>query len=151
MPSLPIRSNSAYQQEAMEDFLHACTIPMKLACNGSRDYPLVASHWFLYRDGALLCAMHRDSTVAKLLMSDNRCGFEIAPESIPYHGVRGQGRVKLVPEGAGELLGELIDRYLQSRDSKLAKWLLGRAEEELLVTVEPTWVTAWDYSDRMAG
>ena len=49
------------------------------------------------------------------------------------------------------MLGRLIDRYLGDRKSRLARWLLGRAEEELAIRIEPRWISAWDYTERMRG
>ncbi len=87
--------------------------------------------------------------MASLLKQDPLCGFEIAPDTIPYHGVRGQGRVTLTRTGAGELLERLIHRYLEGTDSTLAQWLLSRADQEYAVRIAPTWATSWDFSHRM--
>jgi hypothetical protein len=40
-------------------------------------------------------------------------------------------------------------RYLGKRESRLAQWLLGRADEEYVVRIAPSWITSWDFSERM--
>ena len=55
----------------------------------------------------------------------------------------------LNPDGAGALLERLLDRYLGSTDSSLGRFLLARANEELVVRLRPSWMAAWDYSRRM--
>jgi len=147
--TLPIKADSAFNAAQMIEYLSATTIPLRLACNGGNGFPLVASHWFEYREGCLLLAVHQSSMVAALLSQNPLCGFEIAADTIPYRGVRGQGVATLVREGAGAQLDSLIQRYLGSADSKLAQWLLGRAEQEYAVRITPSWLTSWDFSARM--
>ena len=69
----------------------------------------------------------------------------------PYRGVRGQGRAHLLPEAGAARLEVLLDRYLGDRESNLARWLLSRAEDEVAIRIEPSWLTAWDFSARMGG
>jgi nitroimidazol reductase NimA-like FMN-containing flavoprotein (pyridoxamine 5'-phosphate oxidase superfamily) len=125
--------------------------PVRLACVGSDGFPRVVSLWYQYQDGRLYCVTHRDSQLARLLAAETRVGFEVAPNSPPYRGVRGQGRATLAPLGEHNTLNELLQRYLGGVDSPLANWLLSRSEEELLITIEPLRLFSWDYSERMAG
>ena len=149
MPALPIKSDSAFSPVQMAEFLTSAKIPMRLACNGSNGFPLVASHWYQFDDGLLYLAIHCKSHVAGLLEKNPRCGFEIAGDTVPYRGVRGQGIATLVREGAEAQLEALIRRYLGKTDSALARWLLSRASDEYVVCIAPTWITSWDYSQRM--
>jgi hypothetical protein len=48
------------------------------------------------------------------------------------------------------VLAELLDRYQGGRATPLARWLLARADREVAVRIEIDWLTAWDYSARMA-
>ncbi len=124
---------------------------MRLAANTDSGFPVIVSLWFLREGDDLLAAVHRDSRIAGRLGDDARCAFEIAPDEPPYRGVRGQATASLSPDGAGALLERLLDRYLVSRDSGLAQFLLARADEELVVRVKPRWVGSWDYTSRMQG
>lgn len=122
---------------------------MRLAANTDSGFPVVLSLWFLPEDDTVLGAIHRDARIAKRLQADPRCAFEIAPDDPPYRGVRGQAIASLKPEGAGELLERLLVRYLGSTDSSLGRFLLSRADEELVVRLEPSWIGSWDYTERM--
>ena len=82
-------------------------------------------------------------------MADPRVGFEIASNEPPYKGVRGKGNAKLTQENVSNTLHEVIVRFLGSTNSNLARWLLGRAEEEYVIKITPNWITSWDYSERM--
>jgi len=122
---------------------------MRLAANTGSGFPVILSLWFSPEDDDLLAAVHRDARIAKRLKADPRCAFEIAPNEPPYCGVRGRAQASLEPEGAGALLGRLLDRYLGSADSSLGQFLLARAEEELVVRLRPSRIASWDYSERM--
>jgi len=47
------------------------------------------------------------------------------------------------------VLEKLIERYLISTDSSLAKWLLSHPQLESTIKIVPEWITSWDYSNRM--
>ncbi len=146
-----IRSTSAWSGDEIETFLTEATIPIRLACLTASGAPLVCSLWYLYEDGALWCATQKAARIVACFEQDPRCGFEVAPESPPYCGVRGQSRVSLSDERGPVVLLRLIDRYLGTRDSRFAKWLIDRRDSEVAIRIEPSWVTAWDYAQRMGA
>jgi len=144
-----IRSNSAWDQQQIERFLDDVLIPVRLACNDKKGVPLICSLWFIYIDGVLWCATQQSASVVSFLENGPECAFEVAPESMPYKGVRGQGRVTLLPGQGAEVLQQLIDRYLGNRNSPFAEWLMSRAENEVAIKIEPEWINSWDFSGRM--
>ena len=148
-PSSPIRRSGPWTESKVREFLAEASIPMRLAANTPSGFPVVLSLWFLPENDQLLAAVHRDARIVKRLRADPRCAFEIAPNEPPYCGVRGQAIASLGPEGAGTLLERLLDRYLGSSDSSLGRFLLGRAEEELVVRLQPLRIASWDYGRRM--
>jgi len=146
-----IRSSSKWALPEIEVFLRECVVPLRLACLTPRGIPIVCSLWYLYDEGALWCATQADAKVAAYLEKHSFCGFEIAPDALPYRGVRGQGKVTCSQERGLDVLWRLIDRYLGSRDSEFARWLISRASSELAIRIEPSWLTAWDFSPRMGS
>jgi hypothetical protein len=122
---------------------------MRLAANTDAGFPVIVSLWFLPKDDELLAAVHQDARIAKRLKSDSRCAFEIAPNEFPYCGIRGRAMASLEREGANALLERLLDRYLGSSDSRLGRFLLARADQELIVRLRPSRIDSWDYSRRM--
>jgi len=144
-----IRSTSHWQRPEIEAFLSETVIPVRLACINKSGRPLVASLWFLFDDDAVWCATKASADVAKFLERSPDCGFEVAPDPMPYRGVRGQGRVTLLPDEGLPVLLRLIDRYLGTRESGFAKWLIKQASDEVAIRIDPDWVTAWDFSERM--
>lgn len=146
-----IRRNSAWPMPRIEQFLIGQRIPIRLACLTPRGNPLVCSLWYLWDDGALWCATQKNARLVNYLRDHPTCGFEIAPESLPYRGVRGQGQAMLVPERGPEVLGRLIDRYLEDRGSEFARWLIDRSSSETAVRIVPAWLTSWDFSARMGS
>ena len=144
-----IRTNSSWNQQTIAAFLRATVIPVRLACTDSGGAPLICSLWYVYQDDAIWCATQQSANIVTLLERQPQCGFEIAPDSMPYRGVRGQGRVTLLIEEGPGLLLQLIDRYLGDRDSGFSKWLIEKSSTEVAIKIEPDWLTSWDFSKRM--
>lgn len=143
-----IRKTSTWNESEIAKFLESTVIPIRLACGTPRG-PLICSLWYLWDDGALWCATQQSASVVELLRQDPACGFEVAPETMPYKGVRGQGQAELRDADGEAVLLKLLDRYVDTRDSKFAQWLLQRADTETAVRIKPAWMTAWDFSNRM--
>lgn len=144
-----IRLSGPWDRGRIQTFLAETRIPMRLAANTDTGFPIVLSLWFLVEDDELFAVVHQDAKIAKRLEADPRCAFEIAPDEPPYRGVRGQATARLESGGAAALLERLLERYLSSTDSSLGRFLLARAEEELVVRLQPNWMASWDYSKRM--
>ena len=144
-----VRAKSQWELPQIEAFLDECVIPVRLACVNGRGLPLVCSLWYLYDDGAIWCATKASSSVAGFLTESSDCGFEIAPESMPYRGVRGQGKVSVLPEEGLPVLLRLMDRYIGTRESEFAKWLVAQSADEVAIRIDPDWYTAWDFTERM--
>jgi nitroimidazol reductase NimA-like FMN-containing flavoprotein (pyridoxamine 5'-phosphate oxidase superfamily) len=151
MAEAALRQRGPWTTAEILHFLEQTLVPVRLAANGANGHPLLLSLWFAQRDGRIWCATQRDSRIATLLARDPRCAFEVAPESPPYRGVRGQALASLHEERGAETLSLLIDRYLGDRRSELARWLLGRAENETAIALEPRSLVSWDYRVRMGA
>lgn len=133
-----------------QDFLDRAVIPLRLSTLNASGAPLVTSLWFVRQGDALLCASVDDAKLIQRLRADPRCGFEVARDTPPYRGVRGQAVAQLRPELGREVLDSLIARYLGEQQCALRDFLLSRAHRELAIVLEPTWLRSWDYSARMA-
>lgn len=141
----------AWTGAEVRDHLAASVIPLRLAANGTRGVPVVLSLWFVPDGLDLWCASVDDSRIVTLLGRDDRVGFEVAGDAPPYRGVRGQGSATLHPDRGAEVLDRLLDRYAIRRDSRLARFLLGRADREVAIRIAATRWTSWDFSARMRG
>lgn len=145
-----IRKGSAWEAAEIRGFLCRSRIPVRLAGVSASGTPLICSLWYAYFDGALWCATQRNSHIAGLLRRNPQCGFEVAADTLPYRGVRGQGRATLSGTAGPTTLLQLIERYLGDHESDLAQRLLAKQADEVAIRIEPLWATAWDYSARMA-
>ena len=144
-----MKRKGPWSNDEIERFLQQTRIPLRLACNGASGHPVLVSLWFLQLGDTLWCATQRAASVVSHLRRDRHCAFEVAPETAPYRGVRGQGLAELHDERGEEILRLLIDRYLGDPTSRFAHWLLSRARQETTIAIEPLTLLSWDYRERM--
>ncbi len=143
------RLNGAWSRQQVDAFLADAVMPLRLACVGRDGFPRVVSLWFFYRAGVLYCVTHRKAKVVAILRREPKVAFEVAPNEPPYYGVRGQGLAVLRPLGDSDALRVVLERYLGGVDSDLARWLLSRSDEEVVISIEPLRMYSWDYRRRM--
>lgn len=146
-----MKLSGPWENTQVSDFLHQARIPVRLGVTSpGGEGPLVVSLWFLWRKDAFWCASNANAAVVKALKQAPECGFEVAGETPPYHGVRGQGRAEIMPDG-DDLLGELYQRFGGRKDHPFADWLLNRDVDECTIRITPHRMMSWDYRKRMAG
>ena len=144
-----MRSKGPWTGAEVGAFLASARIPIRLAVNGASGHPVLASLWYLPQGDTLWCATQRSARIARALARDPRCAFEVAPETLPYRGVRGQALASLHDDRGEEILRQLIERYLGDTSSRFAGWLLSRARSETAIALAPRSLFSWDYRDRM--
>lgn len=134
----------------LANFIDASRTPLRIACNTAQGFPLIVPLWFLFDGHAFWCVTHKDAKLLQHLRQDARVGFEIANNEPPYAGARGHGRVTLLEDKGAELLPQLLKRYFIREESRLARWLLSRAEDEVAIRLDPVYINGWDYQQRMS-
>lgn len=147
---MSITLKGPWDRAQIDTFLSNSSFPLRLACAAEDGFPRVVSIWYRYDGHTLYCVSHRSSQLVRLLTRCERVGFELAPNEPPYHGVRGQGIARLEADANGDVLRQMLQRYLGGSDSGLGQWLLSRADDEVLISIEPRRLFSWDYSERMA-
>jgi len=144
-----IQRKGPWDAPTVSAFLDRTRVPMRLACNGATGHPVLVSLWFVPIGDHLWCATQASAHVVEHLTRDPRCAFEVAEDSIPYRGVRGQALARLDPGRGESILRLSIERYLDDAQSQLAEWLLSRADREMAIEIEPRNLVSWDFSARM--
>lgn len=149
MAKTKLLSVQTWSQETITSFLQQMRIPVRLAAVMRTGWPLVVSLWYLYENGRLYCATQKTAKIVTHLGREPRCAFEVAADQPPYRGVRGQGKARISPSRGPEILTRLLERYLGGTSSSLAKRLLARSADEVVIEIEPTTLSTWDFTTRM--
>lgn len=150
MPLSTAHRNGPWSAAEIAAHLDTARIPLRLATTAPSGWPLVLSLWFVRDGDELLCATQASAAVVQALLAEERCAFEVAGDTPPYHGVRGRARVTVVPDEGLAVLRTLVTRYLGSADGTFARWLLGRDTPEVVLRLDPVELYSWDYRKRMA-
>lgn len=131
-------------------FLKESKVPLRLSCVTESGWPMVLSLWYVYLgDGKLHLATHQNAKVVKYLINEPRCAFEIASDTPPYCGIRGQAKATINEAKGDEILEFLMKRYLISLDTPLAKKLQNRSVAEVSIELIPMNLFSWNFEDRM--
>jgi len=131
-------------------YLDTMRIPIRLACVTQSGWPMAVSLWFQYqKNGTIVCATQKSARVVQYLQHEPRCAFEIAADQPPYCGLRGQAIARIDDTLGGEVLEQLLHRYLGGTENDLAKSLLAKQDSEVAIILEPVKLFTWDFSSRM--
>jgi len=131
--------------------LRSSVIPLRIGVTTKSGWPLVLSVWFVPVGDELLAATRPTSTLVRCLDERPRCGFEVAGDTPPYHGVRGRAEVVIDPGAGASVLDLVLERYLGGTTSPLAERLRLDASDEVAIRLRPLSITSWDYRARMAS
>lgn len=132
----------------IEAFFEESRIPLRVSFM-TKNGMLIVPVWFEYRAGCFLSCSPNSSLLVSSLREHPEIAFDISTNDIPYRGVRGRGlaRCSMAPDKVA--LEKMLNRYVSGTDNALAEWLLGRSSAEAIIEIEPSWLTSWDFSNRM--
>ncbi|KAA3662705.1 MAG: hypothetical protein DWQ04_12715 [Chloroflexi bacterium] len=136
---------------SLNDYYEKTKIPLRLSCVTKSGWPMVLSLWYLFEDGVLYCATPQNARVVTYLQAEPRCAFEIAADTPPYCGVRGQALAAIDDQRGIEILERLLVRYTGNIDNSLAQNLLTRAVPEVAIQLVPQRIHTWNFTNRMAA
>src|SRR5690242_1480339 len=137
----------------MYRYLTDIGVPMRLACLSTSNFPVVVSLWYVYNDEKLYCATQITAKIIRYLTHYKRCGFEIARDRFPYHGIRGYGNASILKDKGEDILRMVLQKYSKGKEtSKLYKLLLSEKhlQNEVAIEIEPTKLFQWNYRKRMS-
>ena len=127
-------------------------IPIRLACLSTSNYPIVVSLWYVYIDEKFYCATQNKAKIISYLRRSPKCGFEIAGDRFPYHGIRGYGNASILKDRGEDILRMLVQKYFKGKEkSRLYKLLLSEKhlQNEVAIEIDPVSIFEWDYKERM--
>ena len=134
-----------------DSYFQKAVIPLRIACTTKSGWPMAVSLWYQFKNGNIMCATQKSSRIVAYLQSNNRCAFEIAADQPPYCGVRGQALASIDDQIGGEVLEQLLHRYVGGTESDFAKKLLAKRENEVAIIFKPINYFTWDFSERMGS
>lgn len=137
--------------DEIETFLGNARIPLRIACRTPSERLWMVSLWFQYRDGQLHCSTSKEADVVRYLDHDGHVAFEVSTNDIPYSGVRGHGSASVTDDPEKEVLRELLEQYMDGTENALGRRLLSEERDEVTITIDPSRVYGWDFSDRSGG
>jgi nitroimidazol reductase NimA-like FMN-containing flavoprotein (pyridoxamine 5'-phosphate oxidase superfamily) len=137
----------------MIQYLIDSDIPIRLSCLSTLDWPIVLSLWYVYKNEKFYCATQNTAKIIKYLKRSPKCGFEIAGDRFPYHGIRGYGNTSILKDKGEDILLILLQKYFKGQESStLYKLLLSEKhlQNEVAIEITPVYIFEWDFKKRMS-
>jgi PPOX class probable F420-dependent enzyme len=108
---------------------------------------LLSPVWHEWRDGGFGVVTRVDDGKAKHLRRDPRASIVLCEHALPYRGVEVRCEPRLVTEGVEDATLRIASRYL---GAEAGAAYAARAEDDLLIRLEPGVLRAWDFADDAA-
>ena len=108
--------------------------------------------WFIFENDRFFIATETNSKKISNIKNNSRVYFLVANEESPYLGVKGKGNTRILydMETNIKITEKIILKYLERKDSRLAKEVLEEISkgEEVVIEIIPEYYSAWKfYSD----
>ena len=108
---------------------------------------LLSPVWHEWRDGGFNVITGSGGVKARHLRRDPRAGIVVCEHVVPYRGVELRCNAQLVIAGIEDAVRRIASRYL-GREAGAA--YAARAEDDLLIRLEPGDLRAWDFADELS-
>jgi len=108
---------------------------------------LLSPVWHEWRDGGFNVITGSGGVKARHLRRDPRAGIVVCEHVVPYRGVELRCSAQLVSAGVEDAVKRIASRYL-GREAGAA--YAARAEDDLLIRLEPGDLRAWDFADELS-
>jgi len=74
----------------LKEYLNESLIPLRISGTTNSGWPFVMSLWYVYLDEKIYLATQITAKVVEYLTNNPKCAYEIASDTPPYCGIRGQ-------------------------------------------------------------
>ncbi len=111
--------------------------------------PNIISLWYEQIESKIYCATQKTAKIVSYLQNNPKYRFEIATDTPPYKGVRGNGIAKILSQKGDDVLEILMEKYLGDKESTLSRFLREHSNTEVAIEITPQKVFNYDYSKRM--
>jgi PPOX class probable F420-dependent enzyme len=108
---------------------------------------LLSPVWHEWRDGGFNVVTRSVDGKAKHLRRDPRANVVLCEHVLPYRGVEVRTTARLVTTGVEDATRRIASRYLGAAAGAA---YAERAEDDVIVRLEPGELRAWDFSDEPA-
>jgi nitroimidazol reductase NimA-like FMN-containing flavoprotein (pyridoxamine 5'-phosphate oxidase superfamily) len=137
-----------------KDFLERSKMNLQLATIDNKDEPVVQPVWYYYdrASNLLYTETGKSSLKVRNIRRKNRVYFSVDDEAMPYKGVKGKAKVRILEDAEKNLpiAEKIMVKYLGSADHPMAKQLLGgvRSGQSIILEFAPAYFSTWDFGKK---
>ncbi len=136
-------------EDQITKFLLSGKMNLQFGSLDEKNEPNIHPVWYIYDNEKLYFATETKSRKIRNIKHHNFVYFSIANEEEPFIGVRGKGESKILEnkDQNYQITKKIVSKYVDKKDSVLAKEIVDEVQQGLEVVVEitPEYFSAWTF------
>ena len=138
-------------EQRVRDFLVNSKLNLQLATIDSKGEPTIHPVWYIFENEKLYLATPKKSKKAQNAVKNNLIYYSIDDENIPYKGVKGKGKVRLLEDIDSNLkiAEKIILKYMGSLENDIGKFIISQIKDgsETILEITPKYYSAWSFGN----
>ena len=136
-------------EQTVRDFLANSKLNLQLATVDSKGEPTIHPVWYVFENEKMYVATPKKSKKAQNALRTNQIYYSIDDENMPYRGVKGKGKVRLLEDIDSNLkiAEKIILKYMGSLENDIGRFIISQIREgnEAILEITPKYYSAWSF------
>ncbi|HEY7367421.1 MAG TPA: pyridoxamine 5'-phosphate oxidase family protein, partial [Nitrosopumilaceae archaeon] len=128
-------------EQRVRDFLVNSKLNLQLATIDSKGEPTIHPVWYIFENEKMYVATPKKSKKAQNALKNNLIYYSIDDENMPYKGVKGKGKVRLLEniDSNLKIAEKIILKYMGSLENDIGKFIISQTKEgnEAILEITP--------------
>jgi nitroimidazol reductase NimA-like FMN-containing flavoprotein (pyridoxamine 5'-phosphate oxidase superfamily) len=138
-------------EKRVRDFLVNSKLNLQLATIDSKGEPTIHPVWYIFENEKMYVATPKKSKKAQNALKNNLIYYSIDDENMPYKGVKGKGKVRLLEniDSNLKIAEKIILKYMGSLENDIGKFIISQTKEgnEAILEITPRYYSAWSFGN----
>jgi nitroimidazol reductase NimA-like FMN-containing flavoprotein (pyridoxamine 5'-phosphate oxidase superfamily) len=138
-------------EQRVRDFLVNSKLNLQLATIDSKGEPTIHPVWYIFENEKMYVATPKKSKKAQNALKNNLIYYSIDDENMPYKGVKGKGKVRLLEniDSNLKIAEKIILKYMGSLENDIGKFIISQTKEgnEAILEITPRYYSAWSFGN----
>lgn len=134
-------------EQKVREFLENSKLNLQLATLDSKEGPVIHPVWYIFENDKMYLATQKKSKKAQNAIKNNLVYYSIDDENVPYIGVKGKGKVRVLEDVDFNLViaKKIILKYLSTLENDIGGHIIEQIKQgnEVILEISPLYYSAW--------